>query len=94
MRDASVMGQYLKQCREKAKLSQAYVAERMGYGSPQFISNWERGISMPPMAAVPKLVKIVPTIKKDRVLDLYMQSTANLIRKRMGLKRGSNAGGE
>ena len=29
-------------------MSQRAVAERMGYTTPQFISNWERGLTTPP----------------------------------------------
>lgn len=48
----------LKRLREKAGLSQSEVAEAMGYESGQFISNWERGISHPPIKDIRKLAKI------------------------------------
>jgi transcriptional regulator with XRE-family HTH domain len=44
----SHLGLILKAGREKADLSQVAVAKKLGYGSPQFISNFERGISSPP----------------------------------------------
>ncbi len=45
----------LKRARENSGLSQADVARELGYSSPQFVSNWERGLSSPP---VPKLKKL------------------------------------
>ena len=37
-------GAYLKSKRTKAQLSQTEVSEALGYTSPQFISNFERGL--------------------------------------------------
>ena len=51
----------LKTLRESAGLSQADVADKLGYISGQFISNWERGVSFPPIKAIPKLAKIYKT---------------------------------
>lgn len=35
-------GKILKTAREKVKMTQSQLAEKMGYSNPQFISNWER----------------------------------------------------
>ncbi len=43
------LNQFLKEMRIKNGLKQWDVARRLGYESPQFISNWERGISEPPL---------------------------------------------
>ncbi|MEO0337510.1 MAG: helix-turn-helix transcriptional regulator [Pseudomonadota bacterium] len=40
---------YLKQARLRKGLRQKDVANLLGYESPQFISNWERGVSTPPL---------------------------------------------
>lgn len=48
------LGRYLRTCRRKAKKSQSEVARDLGYGSPQFISNVERGISYPPLESCGK----------------------------------------
>lgn len=42
----------LKKLRIEAGLSQRDVANKLGYSTPQFISNWERGISRPPVSAL------------------------------------------
>lgn len=57
------VGLPLKKWRENVGLSQAAVAKRLLYSSPQFISNWERGRSLPPMDILRQLMvlyRIVP----------------------------------
>ena len=51
------LGQYLRQRRLEKSLSQVEVAKKLGYSS-QFIANWERGVSSPPMQALKKIVDI------------------------------------
>ena len=45
----------LKHTRESAGLSQRQVADALGYQSAQFISNWERGVSTPPIKTLKRL---------------------------------------
>lgn len=52
------LGIYLKVKRVEAELSQNEVAKVLGYKSAQFISNWERGISAPPVKVLPVLCKM------------------------------------
>lgn len=49
------LGQYLRQRRLDKGLSQVEVAKKLNYSS-QFIANWERGVSSPPMQALKKIV--------------------------------------
>lgn len=51
-------GSVLKALREKAGLSQTAVAKQLDYSTPQFVSNWERGLSMPPLDVMPLLSSI------------------------------------
>lgn len=53
-----MLAHYLKSKRIAAGLSQGQVAEELGYSSPQFISNWERSLSTPPIHTVKKLAKV------------------------------------
>lgn len=48
----------LKSSRRGAKLSQRDVAKNLGYTSAQFVSNWERGLSSPPVETLPKLCEL------------------------------------
>jgi DNA-binding transcriptional regulator YiaG len=54
----NLLGEFLRSHRVSADLSQSYVARRLGYSSPQFVSNWERGLSVPPMNVLPKLERL------------------------------------
>lgn len=51
----SMLSDFLKQKRVAAGLSQRDVSDKLGYSTPQFISNWERGVSHPPINALKKL---------------------------------------
>lgn len=48
----------LKEKRIEAGLTQQQVASQLGYSSPQFISNWERGISHPPIETLKQIGKL------------------------------------
>jgi transcriptional regulator with XRE-family HTH domain len=43
------VGDYLRKSRTRAGLTQRQVADTLGYSSSQFISNFEAGISVPPL---------------------------------------------
>lgn len=55
MKQKNVLADFLKTKRMGAGLSQRDVADKLGYSTPQFISNWERGVSHPPISALKKL---------------------------------------
>jgi transcriptional regulator with XRE-family HTH domain len=52
------LGEYLREKRVRADLTQGWVAERMGFTSPQFISNIERGLCSPPMDVLKRMVRL------------------------------------
>ncbi len=52
------LGLYLKDKRVSSGLSQNSVADKLGYTSAQFVSNWERGLCSPPMDILNKLIKL------------------------------------
>ena len=64
--------EYLKEMRLKTGMSQWEVADKLGYSSPQFVSNWERGLSVPPIKTL-KAIAIVygcdAKILKDFILE-------------------------
>ena len=49
------LGIFLRAARMKAGLTQQQVAGALGYSTPQFISNWERGVSRPPDEVLARL---------------------------------------
>lgn len=84
-------GAYLKERREVAGLSQAQVAESLGYSSPQFISNWERNLARPPMKALQSLAKLY-TVPRDDIFAALLtavltETEADLHEKFYGSKK-------
>lgn len=65
------LGQYLKLCRKIAEKSQKESAKLFGYSNPQFVSNWERGVAIPPPSAMRKMIKIYGLHPGDRKTILY-----------------------
>ena len=53
------IGLFLRQARMDAGKSQQDVASHLGYGTAQFLSNIERGISRPPLSSIKKLSRFV-----------------------------------
>ena len=39
---------FIKSLRKQKGLTQQQLASALGYTSPQFVSNWERGVAFPP----------------------------------------------
>lgn len=61
------LAEFLQGSRETAGLSQADVASKLGYSTPQFISNWERGLSLPPL----KVLRKIASLYKVDVEELF-----------------------
>jgi len=53
----SKIASIIKEMREKADMTQAVLAEKLGYSSPQFISNVERGICKFPLERIKDFIK-------------------------------------
>lgn len=64
--------QYLKKVRHDNKYSQEQLAIKLGYNTSQFISNWERGVSLPPMDILAKIVTIF-RLNKAEVFKMYVE---------------------
>lgn len=65
---------YLKFMRLKSSLTQTQIAKELGYSSPQFVSNWERGLTLPPLKTVRRLIKIL-SLDADKVSQLYLKQS-------------------
>lgn len=61
----------LKKKRIAAGLRQHQLAQMLGYTSPQFISNWERGLARPPAFHLKTLGKIL-RIPSDELLQMLL----------------------
>jgi transcriptional regulator with XRE-family HTH domain len=63
------LGRFFCQKRQDARLTQRDVANKLGYTSPQFISNWERGLSQPPYDVLPEIAELY-SIPPQEIIDI------------------------
>lgn len=59
------LADFLRKSRMSAGLSQKEVAAALGYKSSQFVSNWERGLSSPPIATLRLLCSLYKTNEQN-----------------------------
>lgn len=69
-----ILAQFLKEKRVQSGLSQKDVATKLGYTTSQFISNWERGISHPPLNTLRSLSNLYK-INPDEMFDVLLKAT-------------------
>ncbi len=74
----STLGKILKEKRKKIGASQAEVAKKLGYSSPQFISNWERGLSAPPVTSLRTLASLYK-ISPENLFQIYLKTTLKMV---------------
>ncbi len=68
------LGIFLKEHRLKRNLSQGDLAQALRYDSPQYISDWERGVSSPPLKKIVQVSQILH-VRVDRIFDLLLESS-------------------
>lgn len=80
-----IVGRFLKESREDAGLTQQEVATRLSYSTPQYISNWERGVSLPPLDQLPRLSRMfsVPPGRIIEVLHAYQDEHLKLQKRQL-----------
>lgn len=66
------IGPQLQKMRERVGLTQMDVAKTLKYASPQFVSNWERGVSMPALRTLPKIAKLYK-VSQNRMVELMVE---------------------
>lgn len=74
------LGNYLKDKRSNTGLTQSEVATKLGYSSPQFISNFERGLCSPPLKNLKTLVKLYK-IPVEEIMTLILDEQESILRK-------------
>jgi len=65
---------FLREKRMAAGLSQGKVANILGYSTAQFVSNWERGLSEPPVDTLRVLAKLY-SIPTEEMFEVVLKST-------------------
>ena len=71
-------GLYLKAKRGAAGLTQRDVAAHLDYTSPQFVSNWERGLIIPPKETTHELRKLYKIDENLFFADMKMFAIAQV----------------
>lgn len=79
MKHKNNLSKTLQEKRLSAKLSQKDVANKLGYNTPQFISNWERGLSHPPINILKKLADLY-RISADELFEIVLNETIEEIK--------------
>lgn len=65
------LGTFLRKAREESQMSQRQVADALGYTSPQFISNFERGLCSPPLNKLRVLIDLYE-LNPNKVMGLIL----------------------
>jgi len=68
------LAQFLKEKRTQSGLSQKDVATKLGYSTSQFISNWERGISQPPINTLRTLADMY-NVAAEQMFNVLLEET-------------------
>lgn len=88
------LSDYLSKKRTQSGLTQSEVSQTLGYSTPQFISNWERGVSSPPVETIKKLAKMY-NASADELFEIFLresleQTEKNLIKQFYGAGKRKN----
>jgi transcriptional regulator with XRE-family HTH domain len=79
------MGDTLKAFREKTGMAQGELAKKLGYASPQFVSNWERGICGIPFKKAPVFCKMTG-MKVSSMKELLLENERERIERVFAVK--------
>lgn len=80
--EKKILGEFFKQRRINVELSQGDVAKHFGWTSAQFISNWERGRSLPSKSILLDLMKLYRISKKD-IVNIHTYATKMSLQNRL-----------
>ena len=84
--DKKYFGIYLAKKRTKSGLSQTHLARKLGYSSGQFVSNWERGESAPPVDKLAELAESL-RIPIEELVEFIIAETASYLQNQLLPKR-------
>jgi transcriptional regulator with XRE-family HTH domain len=71
MKNKYISATQWKNLRERARLTQREVSDALGYSTPQFISNVERGRCRFPIQKLPKIQKLY-RVSADQIVSLIL----------------------
>ncbi len=80
------LGVTFKNHRVEAGLSQGQVSKALGYTSPQFVSNFERGLCSLPLNKIKKLIDLYE-LKGEEVVELMLSLHETYLREELNVKK-------
>ena len=84
---------FLKEKRLEAGLTQKAVAEKFGYTSGQFVSNWERGLVMPPLKTIRQLAELYGA-NLNEIYEMICEETQRVVREQLYSEEEGSGTGE
>ena len=73
------VGEYLREARLRSELTQKELAEKLNYRSSQFVSNWEKGKSKPPLRVLKKMRNVLG-LKKSEIIAVLLGGQERMYR--------------
>lgn len=73
MKENKLLADFLRDKRIESGHSQMDIAKKLGYTSAQFVSNWERGLSSPPIHTLRRLSELY-SVPPDMLFDITLQT--------------------
>jgi transcriptional regulator with XRE-family HTH domain len=78
------LANFLRESRISQDISQLSIAKKLGYSSAQFVSNWERGLSAPPLSCVVKLAKLLKVSEHtlfEKIVEMNIEKVEHDLRR-------------
>lgn len=82
------LGQYLREKRVNAGITQAELATKLGNVHTQFVSNWERGMCAPPNHCFQKLITVLD-LNRDKLVKVMLADSKKVIADKVFSKQKS-----
>lgn len=76
----------LKQWRQRSGLTQTELSKLLGYKTSQFVSNWEKGRSSPPLDVVSHLIEIFG-VSQGEFVEVMLHDTRLMMEKKIADSR-------
>ena len=71
-------------------MTQKELADFLGYSSPQFVSNWERDLALPPLKVLGKITELLDLDSKT-ILEAILEDQRHEIASALGLRCGTGS---
>lgn len=84
-----MFSKFIKEKRISAGLSQKQVAQKLGYTTPQFVSNWERAKSHPPAESF-RILSSLYKVSFELIVEMFLNSQKLMIYEKNGLRKKKN----